>query len=216
MKKIFFVVIITIFLGFFSLQVFAQEQYRTNSNTIVTRVGNPESEENGMAIVAIELAKTIANSCNDAVKSTNGFDCLQGLYLPNVPNPDIAINQILLSARSYDCGTNISGTCLQCVGFVQGVVGGATGQILNNGGNAKDYATNVPTGYQYVPFSSGTPAQEGDIIIKTGGQWGHLAIITQIYDTSTIQVAEANFNYGGEIGLRNTTTSLWNGYLRRI
>lgn len=41
MKKILFVIVINVFLVFFTLNAYAQQQFRTNSNTVTTRVGNP-------------------------------------------------------------------------------------------------------------------------------------------------------------------------------
>lgn len=192
-------------------------QLRTDSNTVTTKIGSPVTSNSALAAVAIELATTIKSACNGAVTSGN-ISCMQGLSLPNVPHPDVAVSEIVRSATSNLCDDNDPslGQCLQCVGFVQGAVGGTVGSYLDKGGNAKDFATNVPTGYQYIPISSGTDPQEGDIIIKTGSGFGHIAIVTTIYDSSLIQVAEANFNLGGQVGLNNTVAFLWSGLLRKL
>lgn len=194
----------------------AYAQFRTDSNTVTTKVGNPFISNQKLGVVAAELATIIGTACSGAVTGNN-ISCMQGLSLPNVPNKDLAISEIIRSATANYCDDNNTslGTCLQCVGFVQGAVGGALGTYLNNGGNAKDFSTNVPSGYQYIQASSGTPVAEGDIIIKTGGGFGHIAIVTRVYDSTLIQVAEANFNYGGQVGLNNTALSLWNGWLRK-
>ena len=195
---------------------FAHAQFRTNSNTVNTLVGNPPTSNSPLAQVAISLVETVGTACGGFLRGSN-LNCVQGISLPDVPSASLAINQLTSSASTYECGQIAAGnTCLQCVGFVQAAVGGSTGEILNNGGNAKDYATNVPTGYQYYTVSSNTPLQEGDIIIKTGGQWGHIGIVTLVYDQSTIQVAEANFGFGGELGLKNSSPDVWNGFLRKI
>lgn len=213
MKKLLFIALMLIF-AFISQSAYAQ--FRTDSNTTTTKVGNPSSVSSNIGAVASELASVVSAACEGAVTSKN-ISCMQGLSLPNIPHKDLAINEIVRSATANYCDDNKKslGTCLQCVGFVQGAVGGALGAYLNNGGNAKDFATNVPSGYQYIQASSGTLVAEGDIIIKTGGGFGHIAVVTKVYDSSLIQVAEANFNYGGQIGLNNTALSLWNGWLRK-
>lgn len=200
--------------GFTMLPQASYAQNRTTSVTVETKVGSPiQTSSSLLAQVAISLINNVGGACDGYLRGSNVGNCLSGVSLPNVPFSDVAITQLVASTNNNGCDF---GTCLQCVGFVQATVGGALGQPLNNGGNAKDYATNVPTGYQYIPLGSGTPMQEGDIIIKTGGQWGHIAIVTAVYDENTFQVAEANYNLGGELRLNNTATSIWSGFLRKL
>lgn len=213
MKKL--LIIFTLFLILSStLPASSFAQLRTNSNTVETRVGNPiQTSSSPIAQVAISLINNVGGACSGYLRGSNVGSCLSGVSLPDVPFSSVAITQLVASTNNNGCDL---GTCLQCVGFVQSAVGGAFGQPLNNGGNAKDYATSVPTGYQYIPLSTGTPMREGDIIIKTEGQWGHIAVVTAVYDESTFQVAEANYNLGGELRLNNTVTSIWSGFLRKI
>lgn len=216
MKKI-AIIIALVFLSQIHGQTFAQVQMRTNSNTVTTTVGTVTDNAN-IATVAIELATTIGKACGGTITGGNVGSCLNGLHFQNVSYPEMALSQIINSAKTILCDGNNSskGTCLQCVGFVTGVVSGTTGQNFNNGGNASDYATNIPSGYIYIQRSSGTPVEVGDIIVKTGG-FGHIAIVTEISNTQTgINVAEANYNLGGEIAIRASQLTLWDGWLRKL
>lgn len=201
---------------FLTSRVVNAAELRTDTNPpATTKVGNPTTSSSSLVAAATELGTVIGNACGGSLHANN-IDCLQGLSFQDVPNPAAAIALIAPSAKNNLCDDAHpeKGYCLQCVGFVQGAVAGTYGQPLNNGGNASDFATSVPTGYQYIPLSSGTP-QEGDIIIKTGG-YGHIAIVTKAYGQGRIQVAEANWNVGGEIGPpQNVALSLWAGWLRK-
>lgn len=214
------ITILSFAIGLFLLitgSVFAQ--FRSDSNTVTTKVGTPINTSSSLAAAASELATTIATACNGAVTGANYATCLQGLSFQNVPNAAAALTLIGNSARDYLCEDSRpeKGSCLQCVGLVQGAVAGTYGSLLNNGGNAKDFATSVPNGYQYISLSSGTAVQEGDIIIKTGGNFGHIAVITKVTSAQTgIEVAEANYNRGGEVVVRPSTLALWDGWLRKL
>ncbi|MGE5041637.1 MAG: CHAP domain-containing protein [Candidatus Levyibacteriota bacterium] len=214
MKKIATLLIGFLFILSGSQPVFAQQ--RTDSNMVTTKVGNPVSTTSTIASAAMDLATTVGAACGGKVQGAN-ISCLQGLSFSSVSYPDSAIQQLSNSALAYYCKDSDPslGTCLQCVGFVQAAVMGATGSVLNNGGNAKDYATKIPSGYQYYTVGGGTDIQEGDIIIKTGGDFGHIAVVVQVYSQTAIKVAEANFNYGGEVGTNDTATALWQGFLRK-
>lgn len=214
MKIKLYLIIFTIFLVLIH-PARAQAQLSSESNIVTTKVGTPTSSGSTIAAAAIDLAATIAPPCSGAVKGSN-INCLNGLTFTNVPYATGAIGQIIQSTNANYCNDDPSlGTCLQCVGFVQAAVMGATGTTLNKGGNAKDYASNVPDGYQYIPLSSGTPIQEGDIIIKTGGSFGHIAVVVEVLSQTAIKIAEANYNFGGEIGIQNTTPSVYDGFLRK-
>lgn len=192
-------------------------QLRTDSGAVTTKVGNPASSSSTIASAALDLATTVSGACSGKLQGGN-TSCLQGITFTNVSYPDGAVQQLLNSARAYYCDDAHPemGTCLQCVGFVQAAVMGATGSILNNGGNAKDYATNVPTGYQYYALSSGTPIEEGDIIIKTDNGYGHIAVVVQVMSPTAVKVAEGNYDTWGAVGINNTATALWAGFLRKL
>lgn len=177
---------------------------------------NTEISTSTLSDVTVNLTNDVIAACGNSLTSNN-VSCMQGINLTGVPYATSAISQLISSVTNNYCSDSNpdAGTCLQCVGFVQGAVSGDTGSPLDGGGNAKDYATNVPTGYEFIDKSSGNPVMPGDIIIKTGGSFGHIAIVTKVYDSNNIQVAEANYNYGGEIRLNNTVLSLWNGWLRK-
>lgn len=216
MKKIYTGILLLTITLLFRSSVFGAT-LRTDTNPpATTKVGNPTTSSSSLVAAATELGTVIGAACGGSLHKSN-IDCIpQGISFQNVPNPAAAIALIAQSATNNLCDDAHpeKGYCLQCVGFVQGAVAGTYGQPLNNGGNASDFATSVPTGYQYIPLSSGTP-QEGDIIIKTGG-YGHIAIVTKIYGSGRIQVAEANWNVGGEIGPpQNVALSLWAGWLRK-
>ena len=106
---------------------------------------------------------------------------------------------------------------LQCVGFVQAVIAGITGQPLNNGGNAIEFASKVPSGYTYIDKSNGIP-QEGDLPIWDHGVFGHIAYITKVYSNTVFEVAEGNYDYKGGVRLRDKSIDDYGllGWLRKL
>ena len=95
---------------------------------------------------------------------------------------------------------------LQCVGFVRGMNLQFKGKALDNGGNAIDYATNIPTGYRLVNKFTMTSVSPkiGDLLLwnTTIGAYGHIAYITVVYDKDTVGVIEANWGALGMVGFR--------------
>lgn len=178
--------------------------YETDSNIVATRVGNPPETAAGAGF-ATQLIQDIISSCGKGQAPNSSADihnaninCLNSLLIDqNV------ISQLVLSTKTYNA--------LQCVGFVQAVVVGTTGQALDKGGNAVDYARSVPDGYKFIRKNNGDTIQEGDIVIYNNDTYGHIAYVTKAYDNNNFQVAEANFDYAGAVELQAQTVD--NPYL---
>ena len=125
--------------------------------------------------------------------------------------PSAAVSQVQLYADSFAP----SGVYYQCVGFVQTVIAGLYGGMLDNGGNAENFiGNNQNFGYVYVSKASGQKIQPGDIALYSIGSYGHIAIVIKEFDTNTpsnpynFVVAEANWLYDGYIN--NTRMDSYN------
>jgi len=102
---------------------------------------------------------------------------------------------------------------LQCVGFVQGMVLSTTKSILTKGGNAKDFATNIPDGYRFIQNASrsnNNSPQPGDLTVWSSGTYGHIAYVVKTYDQNNIRVAEANYGVSGRVQERNVNLNYGN------
>jgi hypothetical protein len=133
--------------------------------------------------------------------------------------PSYAQNSLIQIASS----TNAFDT-FQCVGFVQTVISGIYGSPLNHGGDARDFISNVPTGYQYIDKTkSGAKIDSGDIALWDDGINGHIAIVLTRVDDSAesyrFKVAEANYQYPGYINNSRWETSdfpPFKGWLHKV
>ncbi|MFH1832798.1 MAG: CHAP domain-containing protein [Candidatus Levyibacteriota bacterium] len=164
------------------------------------------------------LINSITNSCGGTLKISN-YGCLDFITPP-----------LLQNVKDQLSASVFNNTYLQCVGFVQAVIAGLTGQPLNKNINAVDYAWNVPTGYQYIDKANGFIAS-GDIPIwKTTpyNSYGHIAYVTKVYNNDAFEVAEGNWNatfdseqrqiYGGGVRLKDKNMNDYGltGWLRKL
>jgi hypothetical protein len=154
-----------------------------SSNSVVTKVGSPSGPPpvGQGAQFAIQLVQQIQQFCGGAI-TLNNAGCLNSIQPPINP---LAAQQIRISL-SFD-------GIFQCVGFVQAVVAATTGQALNNGGNAINFASSIPTGYNFNQSGSGAALQPGDIPVFRGGQFGHIAYVISTAPDGSFTVAEANY-----------------------
>lgn len=218
MKKLTTLLFLSTVAILFSFQnVIAQEQ---SSNTVVTKVGDPPVPQAGngqypppgpasssISQTAINMASILKSSCGGVVNSGN-YDCARSIFGGGVLYPDLAYNEITVSASNY--------SFLQCIGFVNAVIGGATGVAFPKIGNAADYDQDV-SGFSFIP--KGGTISAGDIVVWDNGGDGHIAIVVEVYDQDTIQTAEGNFDYKGGVDLRNrviSQESTLRGWLRKI
>ena len=99
----------------------------------------------------------------------------------------------------------VQGGVLQCVGFVKAALNGASGTTLDDHGvsNACDYASNPPTGYDFIPHDANVTIQVGDIAVwgcnydsyNSANNFpnGHVAVVVGVDGGNDFEVAEANF-----------------------
>lgn len=156
---------------------------------------------------AINMVSAIQSACGGSVSSTN-YTCAKTIFGGGVLYPDLAYNEITISAGTYGA--------LQCIGFVNAIVGGATGIQFPRIGNAADYDKDIP-GFSFIPV--GGTISIGDIVVWDNGGDGHIGVVVEVYDQNTIQTAEANFDFRGAVGLRNrsiTSEPTIKGWLRKI
>ena len=211
------IIFFTILTGFFiTFSVFTGETGAQSSSTWRTRVGNPPTSGGAplpgpasplLSQTAIKMVSSIQSSCGGSVSSSN-YPCAKSIFDGGVLYPDLAYNEITISAGTYGW--------LQCVGFVNAIVGGATGIQFPRIGNAADYDRDV-AGFSFIP--TGGTISVGDIVVWDNGGDGHIGVVVNVYDQKTIQTAEANFDFRGGVGLRNRVISsepTLKGWLRKI
>jgi hypothetical protein len=127
----------------------------------------------------------------------------------NIPNVQPMINQFHNSIEpSVD-----SCECLQCVGFVRGVMA-ALGKDPGGGRHARGYL-DPPTPIGYLPINrTMSEVAVGDLVVDMGITYGHIAVVVAREGNEMI-VAQA---WGGS-GLVNMTKvhySMFTGFLRPI
>lgn len=155
----------------------------------------PGPASSSISETANNLVQILQSGCGGQVNSGN-YTCAQAVYNGGILFPDVAYDEIITSAINYEF--------LQCVGFVNATVAGATGVLFPRVGNARDYARDIP-GFTFIPVG-GTIAV-GDIVVWDDGGFGHIAVVVQVYDQNNIQTAEGNFDYHGGVALRNRVIS---------
>lgn len=106
---------------------------------------------------------------------------------------------------------------LQCVGFVVGMVAQSTGADISGRGHAIDYSINSIPGYRFMRKESTTP-QVNDLVVFYYDTYGHIAVITHVYDNNRIEVAEANTPTDGFVrtSVKTVKGSSIKGWLRKI
>lgn len=167
----------------------------------------PPSSSNEVASNAEQLVQTIVTSCGNHV-TANNYTCAQNAvtFLPNAAG-----------AYGYIKSSSTNNDYLQCVGFVQAVLTGLNME-LSVYQNAYLYSINIPAGWQLL--SRGVKILPGDLLVTNDNDRsaGHIAVVVRVYDDTHIQLAEANIDMRGRVGLRNTVTSeigVKGGFLRK-
>jgi hypothetical protein len=132
--------------------------------------------------------------------------CLNNANIPNV--------QLMLDQFHNSIQPNVdSCECLQCVGFVRGVMA-ALGKDPGGGRHARGYL-DPPTPVGYLPINKTmSDVAAGDLVVDFGLTYGHIAIVVAREGNEMI-VAQA---WGGS-GLVNMTKvhySMFTGFLRPI
>lgn len=155
----------------------------------------PSQASSSISDTAINLVQILQSGCAGQVNSGN-YTCAQAIFSGGILFPDLAYSEIAESAANYDF--------LQCIGFVNAIVGGATGVSFPRVGNAADYDRDI-SGFTFIPVG-GTIAV-GDIVVWDNGGFGHIGVAVQVYDQNNIQVAEGNFDFHGGVDLRNRVIS---------
>ncbi len=167
-----------------------------------------------MATLAKDLVKAFAQNCGGdiSIPLTNSinrgnYTCIQKGIPSSATYPDLTFGEIARSALTY--------TYLQCVGFIQSVASGINGSRINSPGNAKDFAYTNPEGYKWI--SNTGIVEPGDIAVFTGGPYGHIVVVSEVYDQERgiIQLAEANYNLNGGVRFRNATKGEVAGWLHK-
>lgn len=214
MGRIIFIILFLIISGF-TILVIVNDADAQSSSTWRTRVGNPPERGEPLpgsaspliSQTAINLVNALKSSCGGSVNSSN-YPCAKSIFSGAVLHPDLSYNEITISAGTYGY--------LQCIGFVNAIVGGATGIQFPRVGNAADYDRNID-GFSFIPV--GGTISVGDIVVWDNGGDGHIAVVVEVYDQNTIQTAEANFDFRGAVGFRNRVISsepTIKGWLRKI
>lgn len=166
--------------------------------------GQPTKKPTAAATITV-LVDNIRMECKNGVVTEDTLDCLDEI------DPPLASNVKDKLVRS-----TISFFYLQCVGFVRAATIIVFGSDFSNQGNAIDFATNVPSGYQLMEKYSGK-IKVNDIPIWDVGIYGHIAIVSKVYSSNIFQIAEANWGVSGSVQLRNISLSEPNlkGWLRK-
>jgi surface antigen len=156
--------------------------------------GASSNDGSGLSSIIDAGADAIGNAAIDLEK--NLFGPRSNMYNPlDIPKEynwwlqNCAENNVL-------CPEAVSGN-LQCVEFVTGVFG-ALGDPLPAVGNGIDFWSLYAnrSGWQEIPNGQGDP-QVGDIVVWSGGQYGHVAIVVSVTpptftQSGSVTVGEAN------------------------
>lgn len=153
------------------------------------------------------LVNGITNFCGGSLNSSN-FGCLNSIVPPLIENVK---NELLTSV--------FRNNYLQCVGFVQAIITGLTGQPLDKNVDAVNFARYIPSGYNFIYKEDGAP-QAGDLPIWNSLQnpYGHIAYVTKVYNDTSFEVAEGNYDRKGGIRLRDKAVDDYGllGWLRKL
>ena len=173
----------------------------------VDEQGNPCTSQNPNAQV---MVNDIKSNCAGGQVTSSNANCIDNTNLS--PRPKALIKS---SARSY--------TYLQCVGFAFAAALQLNGVDPEQRGDACAQARDSHT-YKFIPRTSGPPLA-GDLIIWQdivngvpvcgGNHYGHIAYISQVFNPTNIEVAEANKS-PGKVDMRPVEiTNNVSGWLRK-
>ena len=130
-------------------------------------------------------------SCRGIVTNYNYIACLASIQ----PIPQITYNEIAESVRAY--------VYLQCVGFVQAIVGGITGTPMEKIANGIAFKYAPPRGYVFKAKNTpGVIIKAGDLAVWSKGEDGHVAYVVDPGTVTDFIVAEANSGIPGSVRTR--------------
>lgn len=166
----------------------------------------PSSGEKAAEVM--DLVNKIRQICPGGIISISTLSCVNNLILPN--NLSILVQSELKFSTIHN-------TYLQCVGFVRAATARMYGYPVNNGGNAIDFATRLPTGYRFIDGKLGARIRTNDLAIWNYDTYGHIAYVVEVFSPSVFKVAEANLGTRGEVRLSITTIDSPNliGWIRK-
>lgn len=115
-------------------------------------------------------------------------------------------------SRYWERGTY--GYMYQCVEYVNRFASQALGAPNMIGtGNAKDYAGGRRSGFSWVPNDgSHAPPTDGDIVVLHGGQFGHVAIVTESSESKTTWIQQNSRSTHSTVGVRDGVLGTWGSY----
>ncbi len=173
----------------------------------VDEQGNPCSSQNLNAQV---MVNDIKSKCTGGQVTSSNANCIDNTNLSQMPK-----SLIKSSARSF--------IYLQCVGFAFASALELNGVDPQQRGNACAQARDSNT-YKFISRTSGPPVA-GDLVIWQdivngypvcgGSYYGHIAYISQVFNPTNIEVAEANYSPGVVNMRRVAITNNVTGWLRK-
>lgn len=113
----------------------------------------------------------------------------------------------------YGCGPGEGpdrwGYCTrQCVSYAAWAVERSGRQAPMYYGNAKNWVNRAPASWQF-----NTP-QAGDVGVATGGGFGHVAYVEQVYGNGTMRISQYNAQVSGEYSEATVSIYFFNKYIR--
>lgn len=196
MRKSFIVFILLYTIYYLPHTIYAQ----TATDEFTTKVGSPsgpppkQSVQSGGSDLASQLVTKVqrSNSCvlnnvKGVVAKANVNVCVGSIK----PIPELTETELTFSANTY--------TFLQCVGFVQAVVGGITGNTFDRIPSAKFYQN----WKSFISKDAKDIIRIGDLAVWNKNPDGHVAYVVKVYDKKTFEVAEANWGPLGQVGFRD-------------
>lgn len=169
--------------------------------------GNPPPDYVGGSIE--DMVEQIRAYCPNGVVTSTNYGCLDNVQLSAAVESTV-IQEMKQSAIGY--------TYLQCVGFARASVYLKYATYLTRGGDAIDYAVNIPDGYKFIHKYSGGKIQVNDLPVWDYDTYGHIAYVVEVLSIDRFKVAEANFGTSGMVRLSYYTMDNPNmiGWLRRL
>jgi len=131
----------------------------------------------------------------------------------NGNNGGYPYNDYAFSMIPYGCGPGEGpdrwGYCTrQCVSYAAWAVERSGRQAPMYYGNAKNWVYAAPSSWQY------NSPQAGDVGVATGGGFGHVAYVEQVYGNGTMRISQYNAQVSGEYSEATVSVYFFNKYIR--
>lgn len=131
----------------------------------------------------------------------------------NGDNGGYPYNDYAFSMVPWGCGPGEGpdrwGYCTrQCVSYAAWAVERSGRQAPMYYGNAKNWVYAAPADWQY------TTPQAGDVGVATGGGFGHVAYVEQVYGNGTMRISQYNAQVSGEYSEATVSIYFFNKYIR--